>query len=310
MPKLTVYEGFSRLSYSFNDDKNPIVYDSFPYSFSRSLSTSYSKEEYLDEVIAKILSPYKLSKQDVEVENFGGLDYILKQMEKAPTDYFPILADHWFISSKTLFSYSVPNAAMEDLYLRNYNYYPQIKPITQSDLIKVDDYYVTTSKNFNLDKVTKVLLTGDRFLNIFDEGNSLPYIMYFVSNLIHQPGLYEIYIDDKNLFLIDENFSLGSATKFCILFIQNTDLECLLTTSMNTKQLIDIAKESLFVLPSQEDIDISLLVKARLGNTELKMGGVKQGVIFDTRDKSNTDYKNIQYIESSMQVFEEPTTFQ
>ena len=305
MPKLTVHKGFTSISYSIKGPSKTVKYGIFPFSYNQAYKSSFTEQSFMDFVVKRICSDEKLSKASCQVTEQGGMDIIIERLN-AKQDFIPIYLDSWFMGSTNISSYSVPSDSLEDVYLRNYAMYPNVTPIYQKDYLKRDIIYIDFIKSLNIKSSTKILLTGDRFLNVLEDPS--PYLSYFLSFVPSKDGIYDMYIDDKNAYILNDNFKLDSSEHFCTFYVRNSKVECLVKSDIGTQQLLEIDKDSLFHIPTQKDLMLDLLIKPSSGvSEEVVISGPRKGLIFDTRNKSNVKFDDVRLVEKSLDVLSSST---
>lgn len=294
MPSLTLHIGFSAISYKLDGLEGESLYGYFPYTYIEAFNLSFTRKEFVTAVITRICAHHKIKSSDSKVNYTNGLEQILPQV-RSQTLYTPIYLDSWLVVTPDVYSFSVPISFLTEPSLRHYVNYPNITPQTERDQLKRDSFYVNLIPSQSL--VGKpILMTGDRMLND-DLVKDKVYLMYFISTLIREPGVYDIYVDNKNKFILANASNLSNFAHFCTIFSNNSDIECLLTSSLDTKQLIEVPRGTFFSVPTDPDNPVSALVKGYSGGAkDFKVNGA-QNLVFDTRDKKNWKFEDINLYE-------------
>lgn len=316
MPVVTVFETLNAIYFAkFKGEKttsSSVVYEApeqfiYPHSYSNFLiSETISKKDYYNEVFllaqkelslkkndkyifANLFSQPEIPVKDVtnvslisSIENnvfyLSNLFYSLGDNISCITPLINLTANLDFISNTWLY----PDTQTNDLHTQVA--FDQIL----RDLIKL------VPPNLNVEKNTDILFTGDRIakFNTFPELTTL-LILDFLSN----PGVYQIKIDSQNTYIHKKMYEGCQYETISLGTVVNTpgDTECLFKTELDTQQLIQLKKDTIFALPLEANMSAALLIKNQNGQFEQEVFGGQVGVVFDTRvrDNNQTDFSEV-----------------
>ncbi|NMB91889.1 hypothetical protein GYA37_03535 [candidate division WWE3 bacterium] len=334
MPLLAAYFDASVVSLLLKEDKKDIEFFTFPYVYSESiLSNQCSDKEFYKFLIERFLSErkIKLSSCDLIVSGFlEAPDFIddskfkvgITDLIQNSTEYIPIVVNSSsIVTNNFISSFSFCNAEDKGSnnrdfgeldYHSNLCVYPQIVSddlSAQSDLDK--DISKKLPLDFKIGDNRKIVFTGGRFTqNICSK--ELNYVLAL--DLIKNPGIYEIYMDTKNVFPLvqllkmydkDVDIYAGDYIESTGLLVKfKGSIECLLSTKVGEDQFIEIDKDRMFVIPLKLDLPARLSIKSSaLGSTDISTLGGEVGIIFDTRTSGESIYSNVKTFNDCIKQF-------
>jgi hypothetical protein len=335
MPLLAAYFDTSVVSFLLKKDKKNIEFYTFPYVYSKgTLSNQCSDKEFYKYLIEAFLTERKIKVKSCDLIISGFLEapnFIenakfsagIVDVVKNSSDYLPIAINNSSLISKDIvnsFSYckeenklSLENKDFGEFdYYSNLCIYPQI---VSDDLSTQSDIDENISKkipsNFKIENRKKIVFTGGRFAqNICSR--ELNYVL--MSDLIKGSGVYDVYLDTKNAFLLiqlvkmydkDIDISIEDYIENTGIFIKSGgSVECLLSTGVGEDQFIEIEKEKVFVMPLNINSKARLSIKSSdLGSVEIPISGGEVGIIFDTRSNDESIYSNIKIFNDCIKQF-------
>ena len=332
---LAAYFDTSVVSFLLKKDKQSIEFFTFPYVYSEgTLSNQCNNKDFYKFLIEKFLTErkIKLGSCDLVVSGFlEAPDFIdnskfkvgIVDLVQNSTDYLPIVVNNSsLITSNFINSFSLCNEDIESSmgnrdfgeldYYSNLCIYPQI---VSDDLSTQSNFDKNISKklpnNFKIESKKKIVFTGGRFAqNVCSK--ELNYVLLL--DLIRGSGIYNLYMDNKNAFLLvqllkmyDKDVDIYEEDyleNIGLLIKSKGSVECLLSTKVGEDQFIEIDKDKVFVMPLKLDSPARLSIKSSaLGSTDIPTLGGEAGIIFDTRVNEESIYSNVKILNDCIKQF-------
>jgi hypothetical protein len=335
MPLLAAYFDTSVVSFLLKKDKKSVEFYTFPYVYSQgTLSNQCSDKDFYNYLIETFLTERKVKIKTCDVIVSGFLEapkFIdnskfsagVVDVVKNSSEYFPIVVNNSSLISKdsiNSFSYckednklSLENKDFGEFdYYSNLCIYPQI---VSDDLSTQSDIDENISKkipsNLKIENGKSLVFTGARFAQNISS-RELHYVL--MSDLIKSAGVYDLYLDTKNAFLLiqlakmyDKYIDISvedCVEKSGLLIKSGGSIECLLSTGLGEDQFIEIEKDKIFVMPLKLDSKARLSVKSSsLGTVDISTQGGEVGIVFDTRSGDESIYSNVKIFNDCVKQF-------
>ena len=322
MPILSFFEGYTELSFvAFTNelDLNDYKIFKFPYTYSYNLfANSFTKENFYSDVFGLALSELGIKLKDYQLYTIG----VLEEPTSVPFDVTKssvlltsldsamiymnsqTVASNDGISSYFPLTHDADDSALDfranlDLY-HNIIYHESRDIVIKDSLVRA----ILNTSSISLGK-SNVVVTGDR-LREYDLNPTLANLL--ILDTIRPMGVYSIKIDKQNLVAHGISLEFNNLEYENLGTLVNIEgpVECLYESEVGTSQLIDLPKDSIFVIPLEAGSVSRMLVKSADVTIDSKVTGGTLGVIVDTRNKEeNLEFKevNVNYLSQSASAF-------
>ena len=313
MSALAAYFDISGV-YSLSE--SDLTFSHFPYVYSKEIFSNYCEGARFNNALLADITGSKLSNFDLLVSGFveppvldqkPALSVDTFKALKALENYYPVFVNSYSVitNDNVVSSLDVGSVARrahdthteESDYYANLSLYPQLVPNDISTQIDLDNNTVVKAKyllrSFNPATKTPIVFTGGRFSQ---KSPSTEITYALMLDLIENPGIYNTYIDKRNAYILLSLLKLYQGSKFTLnpldliekvgaVVRTNGAAEVLLNSDYSTKQLVDVPKNSIFVIPLDKKSQAKLTIKnASLGTLEANVSGGTLGIVIDTRE--------------------------
>lgn len=296
-------------------DSNKVDFFNFPYVYSsEAFSNQTSEAGFNKEVINAFIKSKKIKTSGLEIITAGFMEVPLVDLEtklsvklisliqEFKENYPFVVNDFSVLTRDAILAYepclgkSQSQEGGANNELANISIYPQLIPTDIPTMAGLDKCISEKVNQAELAYLTKQKLTfsGSRFSRptVYEY---LDWILAF--DLVRKPGIYEIFLDRKNvipLFGLISNYRpeitldpkpylelLGT------LINSPGETECLLTSSVGTKQFFAVKKDNFYVMPMLSETGSSLSIKNHVvGNLQEVVIGGRAGLVVNTCDAS------------------------
>lgn len=319
MPTLSIKYGSSSVSYLYLKKDGSYTWRSFDYTFLSNLYAHFTSEQkFYTDIFNYILKSAKVVKKDLKVVATGyptvpSIDYpyeLAKDLEAlagSDSRYEVINSDQYSFYTQNLDkihqSSHFSSLVGEDKdYLANMYFYNGSLPATLDNLALFFSHLEESHKKAVYD-VSQIkenrpkLISGD----ILQAGNKeIKNALYiYLISIIKPLGFHSVFIDERDSyyhFLLLKTFSSEFETLYNeyqpeamgTLLNSPGETSCLFESEVGTKQLVELASNKLFIVPSGVSTNYRVLVKNTvLGDVERQVKGGSIGIMIDTRDKGD-----------------------
>ncbi|MBN1162727.1 hypothetical protein JXA34_03215 [Patescibacteria group bacterium] len=337
MPILAAYFGLSVVDILIYRDVDDFEFVKFPYPYNLELNRIFVDEEVynkqvldtvladkdeeltdFDVIVAGYLSKPKLS---VKPQLSTTVPVLINSVEKLN----PLFVNLWAVSlrDKTLSRILDFESFNQDAlaafsgvldFFSTISIYPQISPIEISIRAHLDqelcEVYFKDESLLYPD--FPLVFTGDRFSQFLTH-KELNYI--FMLSMVQKSGIYDIRVDYNNALILSQllkTYSRDIALNYSDLFTHVGTLlsttgytECMVEKEVGTKQLFEVEKNSLYVLPLGIEVKAKLIAKSHeTDSIEREITGGDIGLILDTRESKGSLARDINMFNKSIKIFE------
>lgn len=338
MPTVSIYFGVSNVSFLFtNSELTEFEFFNFPYVYSQSLLSNYvSDKDFYKNLILEVFKTKKKKQSDYDFVISGFLEFpdlglpkaeyvSMSQLMSEAESFYPVMVNNYSVITKSSFTSSVPTAPVlrdqdEAEYYANLSIYPNLVTSEIATQIDIDGNIMQLASDSSINLIggdavknnVPLVFTGCRFA----QRMCAPELNYLLAmDLINSPGIYGFSLDTRNIALV--LLALSAVKSVPLGYDLNSNFEhegtiiktygpceCLVSSDFGTSQLLQLPKNSIQVLPFRDADKLKLNLKSEATQTiEKSVRGGHLGLIFDTREPSQTFKSSMRLLNDTIQAF-------
>lgn len=311
MPIITAYIGTSHFCLMLYKSSQDYSFFYSPYVYLPNIFLNNTSEQEFYISLIKIFCKNKkinfdsviiyitgfLSTPNFTLDNVKKMDY--SQIMFSFKDLYPVmvndfaLSTKFYIASKTKYQDYYQNDHLEALKL-NKSIYKNIKAESIYEQISLDKEVLNNVYNSNIkwNFETPIIFMDSRFSYQILR----PYDYVYMLSLINSPGIYDIYLDQSQSFIlikmlnivlnkIEIPIDLLNIEHICTLINTTSDISCIVTSDGIEDYSISHLKDSIksYSLDYQKDYEI-IVTNNRLGTITKQIKGGSLGIVIDSRE--------------------------
>jgi hypothetical protein len=314
MPILSIYFGMSEVSVLVFENTGSYRNLNYPFAF---LNNKASPEELI-KIISKDVNIPVL---DMELLTCGfpyvpdcgtkpALTATLEKIISSTSGFSGYFVDKFKLITPRSYTFAQKVGGTEGYlpnHLANLSIYPQMTTIEPLDTASLDD--LVRFYDIEMPDTSPVVFTGGRFSA---HANEDPFTYLLMLDLLKSPGVYEVRVDDQNVFaglallsIYDKKYShvLLEHSFKTVGTLMNVPggVECYIEADEGTTQFIEVGDETLFLVPTLGSLNTRVVVRnQQMGSFERYVSGGALGLIIDTRNKSSPEVFNKAYEEKNI----------